>query len=65
LVEQRTENPCVAGSIPAHTTSKKQKPLQVLTLQGFFVGGAQKGAQFFYRSRNLSHLIYPCYKIRE
>ena len=21
-VEQRTENPCVAGSIPAHTTSK-------------------------------------------
>ena len=27
LVEQRTENPCVAGSIPAHTTSEKQKPL--------------------------------------
>lgn len=23
LVEQRTENPCVAGSIPAHTTSFK------------------------------------------
>ena len=23
LVEQRTENPCVAGSIPADTTSKK------------------------------------------
>jgi hypothetical protein len=22
LVEQRTENPCVAGSIPAHTTRK-------------------------------------------
>ncbi len=22
-VEQRTENPCVAGSIPAHTTIKK------------------------------------------
>jgi hypothetical protein len=22
LVEQRTENPCVAGSIPAHTTKK-------------------------------------------
>ncbi len=21
LVEQRTENPCVAGSIPAHTTT--------------------------------------------
>jgi hypothetical protein len=25
-VEQRTENPCVAGSIPAHTTSKSQNP---------------------------------------
>jgi hypothetical protein len=23
LVEQRTENPCVAGSIPAHTTKNK------------------------------------------
>jgi hypothetical protein len=23
LVEQRTENPCVAGSIPAHTTALK------------------------------------------
>jgi hypothetical protein len=23
-VEQRTENPCVAGSIPAHTTEKKK-----------------------------------------
>ena len=23
LVEQRTENPCVAGSIPAHTTKKE------------------------------------------
>jgi hypothetical protein len=23
-VEQRTENPCVAGSIPAHTTEKPQ-----------------------------------------
>ncbi len=29
-VEQRTENPCVAGSIPAHTTSKK-KPFSVKT----------------------------------
>jgi hypothetical protein len=23
-VEQRTENPCVAGSIPAHTTTSKE-----------------------------------------
>ena len=26
-VEQRTENPCVAGSIPAHTTKKTQSNL--------------------------------------
>ena len=25
-VEQRTENPCVAGSIPAHTNFKQQNP---------------------------------------
>ncbi len=27
LVEQRTENPCVAGSIPAGTTKKPQRNL--------------------------------------
>jgi len=27
LVEQRTENPCVPGSIPGGTTSKKVKTL--------------------------------------
>ena len=27
LVEQRTENPCVPGSIPGGTTFKVQKPL--------------------------------------
>ena len=27
LVEQRTENPCVGGSIPPHTTSENDKPL--------------------------------------
>ena len=26
-VEQRTENPCVAGSIPAHTTESPQRKL--------------------------------------
>jgi hypothetical protein len=36
---------CRQAGIPAHTTSKKQKPLQVLNLQGFFVCGARKGAQ--------------------
>ena len=27
-VEQRTENPCVAGSIPAHTTDTTKKPVE-------------------------------------
>ena len=31
-VEQRTENPCVAGSIPAHTTTKTST-----AMLGFFV----------------------------
>ena len=28
-VEQRTENPCVAGSIPARTTKKLQRNLEL------------------------------------
>jgi hypothetical protein len=36
LVEQRTENPCVAGSIPARTTSTKDKPLKINRLQRLF-----------------------------
>ena len=33
-VEQRTENPCVGGSIPPHTTKKNTKPIvnQVITM---------------------------------
>ena len=30
LVEQRTENPCVPGSIPGGTTSKKAKNIKIL-----------------------------------
>ena len=33
LVEQRTENPCVAGSIPADTTEKLKSLL--LIMKGF------------------------------
>jgi hypothetical protein len=33
-VEQRTENPCVAGSIPAHTTALKKASTAML---GFFI----------------------------
>ena len=36
LVEQRTENPCVPGSIPGGTTLNKQNPDFVLK-SGFFV----------------------------
>ncbi len=37
-VEQRTENPCVAGSIPAHTTSKaSEKSGAFLFYTYFFV----------------------------
>ena len=36
LVEQRTENPCVPGSIPGGTTLNKQNP-DFETKSGFFV----------------------------
>ncbi len=36
LVEQRTENPCVPGSIPGGTTSKKVKSL-ILTELAIFL----------------------------
>ena len=36
LVEQRTENPCVTGSIPVGTT-QKMKSSQVIGLRGFFL----------------------------
>ena len=36
-VEQRTENPCVAGSIPAHTTSFKLSSYEVKLVAVFFI----------------------------
>ena len=36
LVEQRTENPCVPGSIPGGTTLNKQNP-DFVSKSGFFV----------------------------
>ena len=44
LVEQRTENPCVPGSIPGGTTAKPEH------LFGFFV---------FPMQHNLSSLVFP------
>ena len=31
-VEQRTENPCVGGSIPPHTTENKRLTLKIVSL---------------------------------
>ena len=42
LVEQRTENPCVPGSIPGGTTSST-KPAQ---MSGFLVSGNVKSLLF-------------------
>ena len=36
LVEQRTENPCVTGSIPVDATSKTKESLEHVSVQGFF-----------------------------
>jgi hypothetical protein len=36
LVEQRTENPCVGGSIPPHTT----KNPQIILIWGFLFFGS-------------------------
>ena len=36
-VEQWTENPCVAGSIPAHTTLKPQSNLRLFIFTRFLI----------------------------
>ena len=47
LVEQRTENPCVPGSIPGGTTKKQLNP-DFKTKSGFlFFGGMQKMAEYY------------------
>jgi hypothetical protein len=38
LVEQRTENPCVGGSIPSHTTNN---PCKSIVYGGFFILGGR------------------------
>jgi hypothetical protein len=37
MVEQRTENPCVTGSIPVDATAKSKKSLEPVSVQGFFI----------------------------
>ncbi len=49
LVEQRTENPCVLGSIPSGTTTKNPVRLNIKILQGFFIIWCAKiKARIFY-----------------
>ena len=50
-VEQRTENPCVGGSIPPHTT-KKIKRLRTKNVAAFFMwSGERSGDRRFYYFR--------------
>ena len=41
-VEQRTENPCVAGSIPAHTTDSEINPCRSMIYEGFLLGCTER-----------------------
>ena len=49
LVEQRTENPCVPGSIPGGTTFTKRKIMktaEITVFQRFFLCTTRKNMQF-------------------
>ena len=45
LVEQRTENPCVGGSIPSITTENKLNRLIINRLSSGFLFGLQSSLQ--------------------
>ena len=49
-VEQRTENPCVGGSIPPHTT-KKVKRLRVKNVVAFFMWSGERSGDFKFSSK--------------
>ncbi len=57
LVEQWTENPCVAGSTPARTTALKNSSTAML---GFFVllNGKPVFRTYFYRGQQLNSLFF-------
>ena len=50
-VEQRTENPCVGGSIPPHTTHYFTTPYKSVIYKGLFFRGKNEGKikRFIYR----------------
>ena len=42
MVEQRTENPCVTGSIPVDATTDKEESLEHQYVQGFLLLKSRK-----------------------
>ena len=57
LVEQRTENPCVGGSIPSITTKSKLNRLIINRLSSGFLFGLQFGLQCPAVSRALNQRV--------
>ena len=57
LVEQRTENPCVGGSIPSITTESKLNRLIINRLSSGFLFGLQFGLQCPTVSRALNQRV--------
>ena len=60
LVEQRTENPCVPGSIPGGTTLNKQNPDFILK-SGFFVLSHTSKELITQYPTQLKVKGYPCH----
>ena len=62
-VEQRTENPCVGGSIPSITTECKANRLIILKLSSGFLFGLHSGLQFLQNCQSTalkySHSLGP------
>ena len=60
LVEQRTENPCVGGSIPPHTTERTLNPCRLITYKGFYLGCTERCTvykSFKYRLKSVKYSI--------
>ena len=50
-VEQKTENLCVGGSIPSHTTNRKQKALTLKLFRAFLL---------VYQYHLMGNQLFPC-----
>ena len=59
MVEQRTENPCVTGSIPVDATEEMQKSPEHQCVQGFLLLKVAKKLERLVKSAAfLAHLVY-------